>query len=97
MRRQLRALSRRLRLSRNIPVASWASGRSKIVSPSPTERGEGAKSYGGGYSSRFELRRLVLVEESGRHIWINRLRSRARRGERPYGPVPKNRGKNLTL
>jgi hypothetical protein len=28
---------------------------------------------------------------------MDRLRSRAPRGERAYGKVPKNRGKNLTL
>jgi hypothetical protein len=28
---------------------------------------------------------------------MDRLRSRAPRGERAYGQVPKNRGKNLTL
>ena len=31
------------------------------------------------------------------HIAMDRLRSRAPRGERAYGRVPKNRGKNLTL
>jgi transposase len=47
--------------------------------------------------SRFDLRRLVFVEESGTHISMDRLRSRAPRGLRAYGKVPKNRGKNLTL
>jgi transposase len=48
-------------------------------------------------SSRFDVRRLVFVDESGTHISMDRLRSRAPRGERAYGRVPKNRGKNLTL
>ena len=48
-------------------------------------------------SSRFDVRRLVFVDESGTHISMDRLRSRAPRGERAYGKVPKNRGKNLTL
>jgi transposase len=39
----------------------------------------------------------VFVDESGTHISMDRLRSRAPRGERAYGRVPKNRGKNLTL
>jgi transposase len=43
------------------------------------------------------VRRLVFVDESGTHIAMDRLRSRALRGERAYGKVPKNRGKNLTL
>ena len=48
-------------------------------------------------ASRFDARRLVFVDESGTHISMDRLRSRAPRGERAYGRVPKNRGKNLTL
>jgi len=43
------------------------------------------------------VRRLVFVDESGTHISMDRLRSRAPRGARAYGRVPKNRGKNLTL
>jgi transposase len=39
----------------------------------------------------------VFVDESGTHIAMDRLRSRAPKGERAYGKVPKNRGKNLTL
>ena len=39
----------------------------------------------------------VLKDESGTHISMDRLRSRAPRGQRAYGKVPKNRGKNLTL
>jgi transposase len=44
-----------------------------------------------------DVRRLVFVDESGTHVAMDRLRSRAPRGERAYGKVPKNRGKNLTL
>ena len=40
----------------------------------------------------------MFVDESGTHISMDRLRcSRAPRGERAYGKVPKNRGKNMTL
>jgi hypothetical protein len=35
--------------------------------------------------------------ESGMHTSMDRLRSRAPKGERAYGKVPKNRGKNTTL
>jgi transposase len=48
-------------------------------------------------ATRFDVRRLVFVDESGTHISMDRLRSRAPRGQRAYGKVPKNRGKNLTL
>ena len=37
------------------------------------------------------------MDESGTHVSMDRLRSRAPRGERAYGKVPKNRGKNTTL
>jgi transposase len=39
----------------------------------------------------------VLKDESGTHISMDRLRSRAPKGDRAYGQVPKNRGKNMTL
>jgi transposase len=48
-------------------------------------------------ASRFDVRRLVFVDESGTHVSMDRLRFRAPRGLRAYGRVPKNRGKNLTL
>ena len=66
-------------------------------SPLASERDEGARELWRWLSSRFDLRRLVFVDESGTHISMDRLRSRAPRGERAYGKVPKNRGKNMTL
>ena len=48
----------------------------------------------------FSLRREkagVLKDESGFHTSMTRLRARAPRGERAYGKVPRNRGKNETL
>ncbi len=41
--------------------------------------------------------RLVFVDECGTHTSMTRLRSRAPKGERAYGKVPRNRGKNQTL
>lgn len=37
------------------------------------------------------------MDESGMHTSMDRLRSRAPRGVRAYGKVPRNRGKNTTL
>ena len=37
------------------------------------------------------------MEECGTHTSMARLRSRAPKGERAYGKVPRNRGKNTTL
>ncbi len=61
------------------------------------ERDEGARALWRWLVSRFDVRRLVFVDESGTHISMDRLRSRAKKGKRAYGPVPKNRGKNLAL
>ena len=62
-----------------------------------SERDEGARALWRWLASHFDVRRLVFVDESGTHISMDRLRSRAPRGLRAYGKVPKNRGKNLTL
>jgi len=40
---------------------------------------------------------LVFVDECGTHTSMTRLRARAPKGERAYGKVPRNRGKNTTL
>lgn len=66
-------------------------------SPIAQEREEGARTLWRWLVSRFDVRRLVFVDESGTHISMDRLKSRAPRGARAYGKVPKNRGKNLTL
>jgi transposase len=39
----------------------------------------------------------VFVDECGTHTSMTRLRARAPRGQRAYGKVPRNRGKNTTL
>jgi transposase len=69
----------------------------QIKSPVAQERDEGARELWRWLATRFDVRRLVFVDESGTHIAMDRLRSRAPRGERAYGRVPKNRGKNMTL
>jgi transposase len=61
------------------------------------ERDEGARGLWRWLLSRFDVRRLVFVDESGFHTSMDRLRSRAPKGERAYGKVPRNRGKNTTL
>ena len=40
---------------------------------------------------------FVWVDECGAHTSMTRLRARAPKGERAYGSVPRNRGKNTTL
>ncbi len=66
-------------------------------SPVAQERDEGARALWRWLVSRFDVRRLIFVDESGMHTSMDRLRSRAPKGERAYGKVPRNRGKNTTL
>jgi transposase len=61
------------------------------------ERDEGLRALWRWLATRFDVRRLVFVDESGMHTSMDRLRSRAPRGERAYDKVPRNRGKNTTL
>jgi hypothetical protein len=70
----------------------------KKVEGSPrTRRGSEGPVAMAGFSLRRE-KAGVLKDESGTHVsMVDRLRSRAPRGARAYGRVPKNRGKNLTL
>lgn len=42
-------------------------------------------------------RLFVWVDECGTHTSMTRLRARAPRGERAFGSVPRNRGKNTAL
>jgi len=44
-----------------------------------------------------DARRLVFIDESGFHTSMTCLRARAPKGERAYGKVARNRGKNTTL
>jgi hypothetical protein len=39
----------------------------------------------------------VFIDESGLHTSMRRLGARAPKGQRAYGRVPRNRGKNQTL
>jgi len=66
-------------------------------SPIAQERDEQKRSLWEWLASRFDAGRLVFVDESGFSISMMRLRSRAPRGKRAYGRVPRNRGKNQTL
>ena len=70
-----------------------AQKKSQIAS----ERDEEARGLWRWLASRFDARRLVFVEESGFNTSMRRLRARAPKGQRAYGKVPRNRGKNTTL
>jgi hypothetical protein len=66
-------------------------------SPIAQERDEDERGLWKWLASRFDARRLVFIDESGFTISMDRLRSRAPKGKRAYGRVPRNRGKNQTL
>jgi len=66
-------------------------------SPVASERDEEERGLWRWLAFRFDARRLVFVDECGTHTSMTRLRSRAPKGERAYGRVPRNRGKNTTL
>jgi transposase len=66
-------------------------------SPIASERDEGARGLWWWLAQRFDAGRLVFVDECGTHTSMTRLYSRAPKGERAYGKVPRNRGKNTTL
>lgn len=70
-----------------------AQKKSRVAS----ERDEGFWDLWRWLVSRFDPRRLVFVDESGFRTSMDRLRSRAPKGERAHGRVPRNRGKNTTL
>jgi transposase len=61
------------------------------------ERDEEVRGLWRWLASHFDARRLVFIDESGFNTSMTRLRARAPRGERAYGKVPRNRGKNTTL
>jgi transposase len=66
-------------------------------SPLAQERDEEVRGLWRWLASHFDARRLVFVDESGFHTSMTRLYARAPRGQRAYGKVPRNRGKNETL
>lgn len=61
------------------------------------ERDEEARGLWRWLAAHFDARRLVFVDESGFHTSMTRLYARAPRGQRAYGRVPRNRGKNTML
>jgi len=78
-------------------ACSWRRLATQKKSPLASERDEEVRGLWKWLASRFDARRLVFIDESGFHTSMTRLRARAPKGERAYGKVPRNRGKNTTL
>ena len=76
---------------------AWRTLADQKKSQLASERDEEARGLWRWLASHFDARRLVFVDESGFHTSMTRLRARAPKGERAYGKVPRNRGKNTTL
>src|SRR5829696_3592443 len=79
----------------HLPLARRLADQKK--SPIASERDDEVRGLWRWLASRFDARRLVFVDESGFNTSMTRLRARAPKGQRAYGKVPRNRGKNTTL
>ena len=62
-----------------------------------TERHEEARSMWREQMKLVDARKLVIVDETGSNIGLTPLYAWAPRGQRAYGSVPRNYGKNTTL
>lgn len=62
-----------------------------------TERSETARAAWGDLTPHLPPDRLIFLDECGSHIALTPLYARAPHGQRAYGSVPRNRGKNTTL
>ena len=62
-----------------------------------TERSEVARAAWRDLTPYLPVERLIFLDECGAHIALTPLYARAPRGQRAYGSVPCNRGKNTTL
>ena len=94
-------------------MARAAGGRSQHVNDEPcdqarrldtkkktlgaTERNEEARAAWRAHVTQLDARKLVVIDECGSNIALTPLYARAPKGERAYGSVPRNRGKNTTL
>ena len=74
--------------------ADWLDQKKRSLGAA--ERDEAAREQWRQAVKAVDPRRLVFVDESGTHTALTRLFARAPRGQRAYGQVPRNRGKNTT-
>lgn len=62
-----------------------------------SEQNEEARAAWRASISTLKSHQFVFVDECGSNMGLTRLMARAPRGQRAYGKVPRNRGKNTTL
>ncbi len=62
-----------------------------------TERSETARAAWSDLAPHLPPERLIFLDECGSHIALTPLYARAPRGQRAFGSIPRNRGKNTTL
>jgi transposase len=62
-----------------------------------SERDEAARRAYREQIKQLDAKQVVVVDECGSNIALTPLYARAPKGQRAYGSVPRNRGKNMTL
>lgn len=75
--------------------SAWVGHEKKTLGA--TERNEEARHAWREQMKQVDARRLVIVDEMGSNIGLTPLYARAPKGQRAYGSVPCNYGKNTTL
>jgi transposase len=75
--------------------AGWLDAKKKTLGA--TERNEEARAAWRDSLKQRDARQLVVIDECGSNIALTPLYARAPKGQRAYGSVPRNRGKNTTL
>ena len=61
-----------------------------------SERNEEARAAWREQSKQLDAKQLVVIDECGSNISLTPLYARAPQGQRAYGRVPRNRGKNTS-
>lgn len=62
-----------------------------------SERNEEARAAWRAQLNQLDAKQLVVIDECGSNISLTPLYARAPQGQRAYGRIPRNRGKNTTL
>lgn len=75
--------------------ADWLDTKKKTLGAS--ERNEEARAAWREQLKQLDARQLVVIDECGSNISLTPLYARAPSGQRAYGSIPRNRGKNTTL
>lgn len=81
-------------MSRAIRRVGWARKKKTLGA---SERNEEARAAWREQLKQLDAKQLVVIDECGSNIGLTPLYARVPKGDRAYGSVPRNRGKNSTL